>query len=68
LFGSSELTEEFSDRNGNRACSLSLYEKDWLFVVKKIGGSFQYEAKFGTDIETAELESTFEWVAKAGIN
>jgi hypothetical protein len=43
-------------------------QKDWLFVVKKIGASFQYEAKFGTDIETAKLESSVEWVAKAGIN
>jgi hypothetical protein len=43
-------------------------QKDWLFVVKKISNSFWYEAKFGTDIETAKLEATVEWVTKAGVN
>jgi hypothetical protein len=41
-------------------------QKDWLFVVKKIGESFWYEAKFGMDIEPAKLESTVQSVAKAG--
>jgi hypothetical protein len=42
--------------------------KDWLFIVKKIGESFQYEAKFGTDIGNAKLESTVEWISEAGKN
>jgi hypothetical protein len=43
-------------------------QKDWLFAVKKIGESFQFEAKFGSDIKTANLESSVKWVAKAGVN
>lgn len=43
-------------------------QKDWLFVIKKLGNSFELEAKFGTEIKSAKLAETTGWVSQAGIN
>jgi hypothetical protein len=41
-------------------------DKDWLFTVRKIGNSFQLEAKFGTEIKTAKLHTSIQCFSKAG--
>jgi len=45
-----------------------LDEKDWLFTAKKVGNSFQFEAVFGDEMETAKLAKSFQWVRRAGVN
>jgi len=43
-------------------------QKDWLFTVRKIGDVFQFEAKFGRELETAKLSKSIAWVSEAGAN
>jgi hypothetical protein len=44
-------------------------QKDWLLTVKKLGNSFEFEAKFGTaEMESAELANSVIWVTQAGVN
>ena len=43
-------------------------QKDWLFVVKKLGDAFEFEAKFGDEMKTATLQESAQWLAPAGTN
>jgi hypothetical protein len=43
-------------------------EKDWLFTVKKLGNSFEFEAVFGNEMKAAKLHKSMRWVRADGAN
>jgi hypothetical protein len=43
-------------------------EKEWLFTVKKLGNSFEFEVAFGTEMKAAKLKKSMRWLLDAGTN
>jgi hypothetical protein len=43
-------------------------EKDWLFTVRKLGNSFEFEVAFGSEMKAAKLKRSVRLVREAGVN
>lgn len=43
-------------------------ENDWLFTVKKLGNSFEFEVAFGSEMKAAKLKKSMRWARAAGTN